>query len=203
MKEIDDSMWLMYGGIDMEIEKQSFKGDGYFLIRPVGRVKATQKEPRLRPGLYDLEYQAETRSNSRDVESNRSSISEIIIDKELEDLLEGIEEFSHILVLYWAHKIPENKRSLSKVHPMGRKDLPLVGIFATCSPVRPNPILVTAVRLLDRQGNILKVKGLDAIDETPVLDLKPYNPRFFKVEDLILSPWMDKIMNEENRSKGF
>jgi tRNA (Thr-GGU) A37 N-methylase len=79
---------------------------------------------------------------------------------------------------------------------MGRKDLPLVGLFATCSPARPNPICVSAVRIVERQGLTLRVEGLDAIDGSPVVDVKPYHPYYYAVEDARVSDWMARIMRE-------
>jgi tRNA (Thr-GGU) A37 N-methylase len=70
------------------------------------------------------------------------------------------------------------------------EDLPLLGVFATDSPVRPNPIALTLVRLLGREGNRIRVKGLDLFDGTPVLDIKPYRPDYraseFRVPDWVL-----------------
>ena len=79
---------------------------------------------------------------------------------------------------------------------MGRKDLPLQGIFATCSPARPNPVLVSAVPLLERVGNILKVKGLEAVDGSPLIDIKPYNPSTYRVTDPTLPAWMIQLHRE-------
>ena len=104
-------------------------------------------------------------------------VSDIVVNSSLTEALDGLEEFSHIVVLYWMHQAPAGRVPI-KVHPMGKQEFPLVGLFATRSPHRPNPIGVTTVRLLERQGNILKVKGLDAIDGTPVIDIKPYIPGF-------------------------
>jgi tRNA-Thr(GGU) m(6)t(6)A37 methyltransferase TsaA len=104
-----------------------------------------------------------------------------VISDDLISILNSIEEFSHILVLYWSHLTSQSDRPLTKAHPMGRKDLPEVGIFATCSPARPNPVCVSAVRLLERKGNIVKLKGLDAVDGSPVVDLKPYIPSYYAV----------------------
>jgi tRNA-Thr(GGU) m(6)t(6)A37 methyltransferase TsaA len=101
--------------------------------------------------------------------------SEIVIDSRLTEALDGLEGFSHIIVLYWMHQAAPGKVPL-KVHPMGTPELPLVGLFATRSPDRPNPIGKATVRLLKRRGNILRVKGLDAFDGTPVIDIKPYIP---------------------------
>jgi tRNA (Thr-GGU) A37 N-methylase len=76
---------------------------------------------------------------------------------------------------------------------MGRKDLPLVGIFATCSPARPNPLCAIVVRLLERNGNRLKVEGLDAIDGSPVIDIKPYNPSYYDAGEVRIPPWLEQI----------
>jgi tRNA-Thr(GGU) m(6)t(6)A37 methyltransferase TsaA len=117
----------------------------------------------------------ETRSEKCDSHRERvkRTVAEIEIHSEYADCLDGIEAFSHILVLYWPHRLESDRRGLRKVHPMGRKDIPLQGIYATRSPARPNPVLVSAVRLLERRGNVLRVQGLDALDASPVVDLKP------------------------------
>jgi tRNA-Thr(GGU) m(6)t(6)A37 methyltransferase TsaA len=105
-------------------------------------------------------------------------VSKITIDSELTAALDGLEEFSHIIVLYWMHQLPQGRRLPLKVHPMGNEALPLTGRFATRSPSRPNPVGQATVELLERRGNVLKVKGLDAIDGTPVIDIKPYIPGY-------------------------
>jgi tRNA (Thr-GGU) A37 N-methylase len=84
---------------------------------------------------------------------------------------------------------------------MGRKDLPEVGIFATCSPARPNPICVSAVQLLERKGNIVKLKGLDAVDGSPVVDLKPYIPSYYAVNKVRVGNWLRQI--EEELAEAF
>jgi tRNA-Thr(GGU) m(6)t(6)A37 methyltransferase TsaA len=117
-------------------------------------------------------------------------VSEIVIDSHLTTALDGLDEFSHIVVLFWMHKVNETGVPL-KVHPRGKKELPLVGLFATRAPNRPNRIGKTTVRLLGRHGNILKVKGLDALDGSPVLDIKPYIPK----DDLLgarVPPWITR-----------
>jgi tRNA (Thr-GGU) A37 N-methylase len=82
------------------------------------------------------------------------------------------------------------------VHPIGREEFPLKGIYATCSPARPNPVLVNAVLLLERNANVLRISGLEAVDGTPLVDIKPYVPVYFKVEDPWLPDWMDRIVRE-------
>ena len=86
-------------------------------------------------------------------------ISDIVVDSSLTEALDGLEDFSHIIVLYWMHRRATSGQPPTKVHPRGRQELPLVGLFATRSPDRPNPVGLATVRLLQRQGNILKVEG--------------------------------------------
>ena len=105
-------------------------------------------------------------------------ISEIVIDPDLAEALDNLDEFSHIIILYWMHKLDHSRGFPVKVHPRGRQDKSPVGVFASRSPNRPNPIGKTTVRLIARQGNKLKVEGLDAIDGTPVIDIKPYLPNY-------------------------
>jgi tRNA-Thr(GGU) m(6)t(6)A37 methyltransferase TsaA len=107
-----------------------------------------------------------------------SLISEVVLDPRYEEALEGIEDYSHILVLFWLSRVSAGTRGrMLKVHPKSRSDLPLVGIFSTRTQYRPNPIGLTLVRLIERRKNILKVRGLDAMNGSPVLDIKPISPR--------------------------
>lgn len=103
-------------------------------------------------------------------------ISEIVVDPKYGEALEGIEDYSHLFILFWITRIPAGRRGMLKVHPKSREDLPFVGVFATRTQYRPNPIGLTLVELLGRKKNILRVRGLDAIRGTPVLDLKPISP---------------------------
>lgn len=130
-------------------------------------------------------------SKEEDVK-DRSLISRIVIRKDLVEALEGIEDFSHIFIFFWMHQIPKEEIKILKVHPRGRTDLPLLGIFATRTAFRPNPIGLTLVELLERKNNVLVVKGLDALDGTPVLDIKPYNSRDM-VLDARVPEWHKKL----------
>ena len=118
-------------------------------------------------------------------------VSEIVIDKSLTEALDGLEGFSHIIVLYWMHQVAEDEMPL-KIHPRRNSELPLVGLFATRTPNRPNRIGKATVRLLQRQGNILRVKGLDALDGTPVIDIKPYLPGYDSVADATIPQWITR-----------
>lgn len=162
------------------------------ILKPVGVVRSDIKEPSLIARSGDLNRAIEGHPRWPQAES----FAEIVIDPAYSGILDGIEDFSHLLVLYWAHRVDAEGRTLTKVHPMGRKDLPLVGIFSTCSPARPNPVLVIAVRLLGRTGLTLTVKGLDAVDGSPVVDIKPYLPSYYSVTDASLSSWMNQLVDE-------
>jgi tRNA-Thr(GGU) m(6)t(6)A37 methyltransferase TsaA len=98
-------------------------------------------------------------------------ISQIEVFKEFEEGLKDIEGFSHIIVIYWFHK-SQGYHLLVKT-PW---DESLRGLFTTRSPHRPCPLGLTVVELVAKEKNVLKVKGLDAIDGTPLLDIKPYVP---------------------------
>ncbi len=77
------------------------------------------------------------------------------------------------MVVFYLHL---SKGYPMRLHPRGDPELPLMGVFSTRAPVRPNPIAVSVVKLLKITGNVLTVKGLDAFDGTPVLDIKPHLP---------------------------
>ena len=100
------------------------------------------------------------------------TISDIEIQKEFEQGLEHIEGFSHLHIFYWLHK--SKGYSLSVQTPWDKFSH---GIFTTRTPHRPNPIGHSIVELIERKENILKIKGLDAIEGTPVIDIKPYVKR--------------------------
>jgi tRNA-Thr(GGU) m(6)t(6)A37 methyltransferase TsaA len=127
---------------------------------------------------------------------DKTRISHIIIHKKLAKALDGINEFSHLFVLFWLHEISEEQRKTLKVHPRGRKDMPLLGIFATRTMLRPNPIGLTLVELVKVEGNILTILGLDAFDGTPVLDIKPFDP-WDMVKAARVPSWWTKLEKEK------
>ena len=106
---------------------------------------------------------------------DKTRTSQIVIQNGLAEALRGIDGFSHLFVLFWLHKISDAQRKTLKVHPRGRMDLPLLGVFATRTNLRPNPVGLTLVELVKVEGNVLTVLGLDAFDGTPVLDIKPFD----------------------------
>ena len=121
-------------------------------------------------------------------------VSEIVLDETFADGMDGIEAFSHVLILYWMHRAAEAEPVRMRRRPQGRADMPEVGIFAQRARHRPNPIGVTAVRLLCRDRDRLVVQGLDAINGTPVVDVKPYVPEFDAVESPRVPEWIHRLM---------
>jgi len=128
---------------------------------------------------------------------DRSNISEIFLYPDLVEALDGIEDYSHLFIIFWMHQISNENRTMMKVHPRGRRDMPLIGVFATRTAFRRNPIGLTLVELLEVRGNSLTVRGLDAFDGTPVLDIKPFD-RWDMAEPVRLPEWWVKLEREKN-----
>jgi len=143
------------------------------VMKPIGRVRNEVKE-RGREGWEEV-------------------ASEIVIDESLTECLDGLEQFSHIIIIYWMHRVAPSRQLVAKIHPRGRADLPLVGLFSTRTPERPNPLGVTTAKLVGRNRNVLKVVGLDALDGTPVIDIKPYMPGYDSPPDAKEADWVKKL----------
>lgn len=121
--------------------------------------------------------------------------TEIVVRDDLEPGLAEIDGFSHLIVLFWMNRLPEEARQRLQIQPRGLlrlglslEELPTIGVFACDAPARPNPIGLSVVELLGRQGTALTVRGLDAFNATPVLDIKPYTKDRL-VPDLVESGW--------------
>ncbi|MBI9093094.1 MAG: tRNA (N6-threonylcarbamoyladenosine(37)-N6)-methyltransferase TrmO [Desulfobacterium sp.] len=173
-----------------------FQSDSNLALFPVGLVSSEIKTPFLRADQNGIAMEGRLEKVKQDIQDMKHKVSLIIILPELSGLLTGIDQYSHLVILYWAHKVPEQNRAITQVHPMGRKENPKVGIFCTSSPVRPNPILTTVVKLVAQEGNVLKVTGLDAIDQSLVLDIKPYVKDFYPQEKTEIPDWMARIIAE-------
>jgi tRNA-Thr(GGU) m(6)t(6)A37 methyltransferase TsaA len=119
-------------------------------MQPIGHVHNEFREAVFDEGMY-------------------VSISQIVLNEELQDGLKDITDFSKIYVLFYFNRSEDYKLIQKR-----RYDGKMCGVFASRSPKRPNGIGLTLVELLDVQGNVLTVRGLDAIDGTPVLDIKPF-----------------------------
>lgn len=105
----------------------------------------------------------------------------------------GIEEFSHLEIIFHFNKAGQSKIIYSG-HPRENKDWPIVGIFAQRKKNRPNSIGLTTVELLRREGNKIWVKNFDAIDGTPVLDIKPVMKEFLPNTEIRQPVWSIELM---------
>jgi tRNA-Thr(GGU) m(6)t(6)A37 methyltransferase TsaA len=133
-----------------------------FVLDPIGWVRHDHPDDLLKDQWHSLPVTIELRP-------------------ELEAGLQAIDGFSHLFVLFWMHRLPEEARATLQIKPRGLlrlglspDELPTIGVFASDAPPRPNPIGLTIVELLGRETTALTVRGLDAFDGTPVLDIKPY-----------------------------
>ena len=142
-------------------------------LRPIGRVRNT------RSGFGDLGWGA--------IESA------IELEPEFAPGLEGLAEFSHALVIFYLHEDPGDPPAIQR-RPRGRDDMPLLGVFAQRGRMRPNPIGVTAVPIVRVEPGRLIVRALDAIDGTPVLDVKPYFREFDRIEAPRAPEWVGRLM---------
>ena len=148
-----------------------------FTVRPVAIVRSTRVEP------TDDHWGRER--------------AEIILDDSYPlDSLEGIDAFSHVEIVFLFDKVEERDICLGARHPRGNKNYPPVGIFAQRAKCRPNRIGVTVARLLSRSGRSLSVAGLDAIDGTPVLDIKPVFREFLPKGEIRQPVWATELLKE-------
>ncbi|HZD80031.1 MAG TPA: tRNA (N6-threonylcarbamoyladenosine(37)-N6)-methyltransferase TrmO [Actinomycetota bacterium] len=150
-------------------------------VRPIGVVHTSADDEVVRAAAPDLP-------------------STIEVFEPFADALEGIDGFSRLIVLTLLDRIDEEARSTLQVKPrgllrlgLGLDELPTIGVFACDSPVRPNPIAVSIVRLRERVGRSLHVEGLDVFDGTPVLDLKPYGPDRV-VPEVTVPAWHEELI---------
>jgi len=145
-----------------------------FSIKPIGVIRSPYKDMDQAPhqGRFSKE------------------IAEIEIFPEFEEGLKDIETCSHLIVLYWLDRA--RRDTLTAVPPHDGKEH---GVFATRSPHRPNPIGFAVVELLERRGRVLRVKGLDALDKTPVIDIKPYSSEIDCIENARIG-WFEEVKKE-------
>jgi tRNA-Thr(GGU) m(6)t(6)A37 methyltransferase TsaA len=131
------------------------------------------------------------RASQHEDDRDRTLTARIVVDEALAPALDGIEEWSHIYVIFWLDRV-ERGESPVLHHP--DSDL---GVLAARSPLHPNPIGLTLVELWRREGNVLWVRGLDAYDGTPVLDIKPYpdwERDLLVVTDFRIPEWLARIL---------
>lgn len=115
-------------------------------------------------------------------------------DRFTDEALAGLEDFSHIEVIFVFDRVPDEKIEFGARRPRGRADWPLVGIFAQRGKNRPNRLGLCTCRIISVKGLSVEVEGLDAVDGTPVLDIKPAMQGFLPREPLREPPWASEIM---------
>lgn len=149
-------------------------------IRPIGKIISMFRNPE------ELRFACEDGLHT-------DTDSEIVLRNDLAPALEGIGEFSHIWVIYKLGKA-ERVEIRTRPGPPSIKDLPKVGVFASRSQYRPNHIALRLVELVGVRGNRLEVRGLDAINNSEVLDIKPYIPQFDRPEKPRVADWYGRWM---------
>lgn len=112
------------------------------------------------------------------------------------EALAGLESFSHAEVIFLFHKVSDHKIERGARHPRGRADWPLIGIFAQRGKNRPNRIGLATCKVLSVSGTRLEVQGLDAVDGTPILDIKPVMQEFLPREEIRQPPWVSELMSD-------
>ena len=120
--------------------------------------------------------------------------SRINLDSEYKGSLVGLEDFSHAIVITYLHRAKYIPTQHLQRRPRGIESMPKVGIFSQRVKDRPNSIGVTAVEIISVGDDYLDVCGLDAVDATPVIDIKPYYPQYDKIETPKIPEWVDRLM---------
>ena len=144
-----------------------------------------------------------TKGSDTEVREKRDLEGELEIYPEFEEGLQGIDGYSHLFVLVYFDRLRPEQIGPLQVKPRGLvrrgfklEELPLIGVFALDSPTRPNPIGLTLVRLVQREGNRLFVQGLDFFDGTPILDIKGYRPQY-RTDNYIMPDWFRTLADDK------
>ena len=124
------------------------------------------------------------------------AIAEIHVEEALAPGLEGLDQWSHAVIIFFMHQATFDPATDLRRRPRGLASMPETGIFAQRARHRPNPIGISAVELAGIEGNVLRVRGLDAVDGTPVLDIKPYAPGFDSVPNAVVPEWFERLMED-------
>ena len=127
--------------------------------------------------------------------------SVLAIDERWEPALAGLSDYSHLIVLFWLDRAERATESPDRRPAEGREELPPVGLFATRTPRRPNPIGLSIVRLVAQEGNRLRVTGLDAWPGTPILDLKGYTTRDNLRPEAMNPEWLERLWAMHDRER--
>ena len=144
-----------------------------------------------------------TKGSDAVVKENGDLEGELEIYPEFQEGLDGIDGYSHLFVLVYFHRLRPEQIGPLQVKPRALvrrgfklEELPLLGVFALDSPTRPNPIGLTLVRLIKREGNRLFVRGLDFFDGTPILDIKGYRAQY-RAEEYKTPDWFRALADDK------
>jgi tRNA-Thr(GGU) m(6)t(6)A37 methyltransferase TsaA len=149
-----------------------------FVMKPIGTVHCTRNQP------------------TDDHWSREETVIELDASQFTPDALAGLDDFSHLCVLYVMHAVDEGDVETAARHPRNRADWPKVGIFAQRAKRRPNRIGLSCARILGIDGLRVRIGDLDAIDGTPVLDLKPWVQEFGPRGEVKQPAWMGELMRD-------
>jgi len=123
----------------------------------------------------------------------KDTIAQIIVDKQYQDGLKDLDGFSYIYLIYHFHKISQPKL---QVVPFNDKTNTKRGVFSTRTPMHPNSLGLSIVKVIDVQENIVTIQGIDLLDGTPIIDIKPYIENFDKIDEPTQSGWMQSSNDE-------
>lgn len=121
-------------------------------------------------------------------------VSRIQLLPQYKGSLVGLEDFSHAIIVTYLNQAKYIREKHLQRRPRGIASMPIVGIFSQRVKDRPNPIGVTTVEITGVGEDYLEVRGLDAVDATPVIDIKPYFPQFDRIEKPKIPEWVNKLM---------
>jgi len=122
---------------------------------------------------------------------NRDNACRVEADEQYQEAFLGLEQFSHIDVIYWLHENDNAAgRGVLRVHPRGDQANPLTGVFATRSPLRPNPIAVSRCRIKAVSGSTIEIDAIDARDQSPLIDIKAHIPYRDETEHIRIPDWV-------------
>jgi tRNA-Thr(GGU) m(6)t(6)A37 methyltransferase TsaA len=129
----------------------------------------------------------------------KDTYATIVFKEEYQEGLKDLDGFSHVYLIYYFHKVKEPQLC---VVPFNDKTNTPRGVFATRTPKHPNALGLSVVELIKVEGNEVTIKGVDILDGTPLIDIKPYIENFDKVEGEVKSGWMNSSLDEVSRKKS-
>ena len=145
-------------------------------------------------GIEPIGFVSGGRTDRRDDGWDREFATITLTDRFTPESLLGLDAFSHIEVIFRFHTLSDDEVTTDARHPRGNTDWPRVGIFAQRGSKRPNRLAVTVCHLVGVDGREVRVRGLDAIDGTPVLDIKPVMREFLPRGEVVEPAWVGELM---------